>query len=264
MQGHANRKGTIDHVYLPISMGYRYCYKRYMLSLGLKTRCAPEGAIIVDGVDSGKPSDHGYVSFSAYYCKWRMAYPQLKVSRPAEDICGYCFVFVNRHRYLANHSAVAVADCSDDDEDEDDDDAAPPDEEAAVETEEAAVIEPEEEAAAETEEAAVIEEQLPAGCVGEQLLVNMSEISLDSPEAAATQAEEARELLLIESAKGPSELYIRHVWKRPCAMRLWSIPSERIHLLLITGRTWRSRCLMTSNRALHITTAQWVCITWEL
>jgi hypothetical protein len=93
--------------------------------------------------------------------------------------------FANRHRYLANHSAVAVADCSDDDhEDEDDDDAAPP----------------EEEAAAETEEAAVIEEQLPAGCVGEQLLVKMSEISLDYPEAAATQAEEARELLLIESA----------------------------------------------------------------
>ena len=87
MQGHANRKGTIDHVYLPISMGYRSCYKRYMLSLGLKTRCAPDGAIIVDGVDSGKPSDHGYVSFSAYYHKWRTAYPQLKVSHPAEDIC---------------------------------------------------------------------------------------------------------------------------------------------------------------------------------
>ena len=140
MQGHANRKGTIAHVYLPILMGYRSCCKPYMLLLGLHTRCAPDGAIIVDGVDSGKPSDHGYVSFSAYYHKWRTAYPQLKVSRPAEDICRYCSVFANRHRYLANHSAVAVADCSDNDEDEDDDDAAPPEEEAAAETEEAAVI----------------------------------------------------------------------------------------------------------------------------
>jgi hypothetical protein len=94
VQGHTNRKGTIDHVYLPISIGYRSCYKRYMLSLGLQTWCAPDGAIIVDGVDSGKPSDHGYVSFSAYYHKWRTAHPQLKVSRPAEDICRYCFVLL--------------------------------------------------------------------------------------------------------------------------------------------------------------------------
>ena len=28
----------------------------------------------------------------------------MKVSRPAEDICNHCFVFANRHRYLANHS----------------------------------------------------------------------------------------------------------------------------------------------------------------
>jgi len=110
MQGHANREGTINHVYLPILMGYRSWYKRYMLSLGLHTWCAPDGAIIVNGVDSGKPSDHGYVSFSVYYRKWRTAYTQLKVSRPAEDICRYCFVFANRHKYLTNHSAVAVAD----------------------------------------------------------------------------------------------------------------------------------------------------------
>ena len=62
IQGHANREDTIDQAYLPISMGYRSCYKRYMLSLGLHTRCAPDGAIIVDGVDIGTPSDHGYVS----------------------------------------------------------------------------------------------------------------------------------------------------------------------------------------------------------
>ncbi len=43
MQGHANRKGTIAHVYLPILMGYRSCYKPYMLLLGLHTRCAPAG-----------------------------------------------------------------------------------------------------------------------------------------------------------------------------------------------------------------------------
>ena len=30
----------------------------------------------------------------------------MKVSRPAEDICNYCFVFANCHRYLANHSTT--------------------------------------------------------------------------------------------------------------------------------------------------------------
>jgi hypothetical protein len=132
--------------------------------LGLHTWCAPDGAIIVDGVDSGTPSDHGYVSFSAYYSKWRTAYPQLKVSRPAEDICGDCFVFANHHRYLADHLAVEVADCSDDDEEEDMDHAPP------------------------QEEAVVIEELL-TGSIVEQLLVNFSKLSLDHPEAAASQAE---------------------------------------------------------------------------
>ncbi len=47
------------------------------------------------------PSDHGYVSFLAYYNKWKREYPRLKVSRPTEDICNHCFVFANHHRYLA-------------------------------------------------------------------------------------------------------------------------------------------------------------------
>jgi len=106
-QGHANREDTVDMVYLPISMGYRNCYKRYMHSLGYKIRCKPDGANnIVDGIVDGKPSDHSYVSFSAYYNKWKREYPQLKVSRPEEDICNHCFVFANRHRYLANHSTT--------------------------------------------------------------------------------------------------------------------------------------------------------------
>ena len=104
VQGHANRDDMVDMVYLPISMGYRNCYKRYMHSLGYKIRCKPDGAkYIVDGIVDGKPSDHGYVSFLAYYNKWKREYPQLKVSRPAEDFCNHCFIFANRHRYLANH-----------------------------------------------------------------------------------------------------------------------------------------------------------------
>ena len=35
-------------------------------------------------------------------------YPQLKVSRPAEDICAYCFTFANHHRYLAQHDNATL------------------------------------------------------------------------------------------------------------------------------------------------------------
>jgi hypothetical protein len=69
---------------------------------------------------------------------------------------------------------VEVADGSDDDEDEDMDIALP------------------------KEGATIIEEQLPTSSIGVQLLVNFSKLSIDHPESAASQAEEAHELLLIE------------------------------------------------------------------
>ena len=107
VQGHANREDMVDMVYLPISMGYRNCYKQYMYYLGYKIRCKPDGAkYIVDGIIDGEPSDHSYVSFLAYYNKWKREYSQLKVSRPAEDICNHVFVFANCHRYLTNHSTT--------------------------------------------------------------------------------------------------------------------------------------------------------------
>ena len=81
---------------------------------------------------------------------------------------GICFIFANCHRYLANHSAVAVADCSDEDADVDDKYAPPV-------------------------------EDITGGI--DQLLIDFHTISLDHPESAATQAEEARELLLLELAK---------------------------------------------------------------
>ena len=46
MLGNANCEDTIDQVFLPISMGYRSCYKRYMLLLGLNTKCAPDVEIV--------------------------------------------------------------------------------------------------------------------------------------------------------------------------------------------------------------------------
>jgi hypothetical protein len=115
--GHTNRDDTVNMVYLPISMGYRNCYKRYMARLGYDVSCKPNGAIVVDGID-GKVVDPGeYVSLQTYFSKWKSDYPQLKVSRPAEDICQYCYVFAHRHRYLAKHSSAGGVTCLECDED---------------------------------------------------------------------------------------------------------------------------------------------------
>ena len=117
-QGHANREDTTDMVYLPISFGFRPCYKRYMEALGYEAVACPNGGMTVRGI-GGKAIDHTeFVSFATYCRKWKKEYPQLRVSKPVEDICQYCFVFANRHRYLANHSSMELCvECDDDGDD---------------------------------------------------------------------------------------------------------------------------------------------------
>jgi hypothetical protein len=44
-------------------------------------------------------SRYGIPSWTAYRNFWATHYPNLKVSRPAEDICSYCYKFHNRFRY---------------------------------------------------------------------------------------------------------------------------------------------------------------------
>ena len=46
-----------------------------------------------------------YVTFPTYWSKWKTLYPHMKVSRPAEDICGYCYTFATRHRILSSRQS---------------------------------------------------------------------------------------------------------------------------------------------------------------
>jgi hypothetical protein len=85
---------------LPISMGYRSCYKRYMALLGYIVRSLATGAFIVEEED-GKAVNHDEnVSYSTYCNKWKSDYPNLKVSWPIKDICPYCYACANRNRHL--------------------------------------------------------------------------------------------------------------------------------------------------------------------
>ncbi len=43
MGGHVNHDNNIEVTYLPISMGYRNCYKRYMKALGYDVRTTSTG-----------------------------------------------------------------------------------------------------------------------------------------------------------------------------------------------------------------------------
>jgi len=79
-----------------------------MASLDYNVSSTAQGGLIVMGVGGKAVDSREYVSLTTYYYKWKQLYPHLKVSRPAEDICQYCYAFCNRHRYLANHSFFGV------------------------------------------------------------------------------------------------------------------------------------------------------------
>jgi len=77
-QARVNRDNDDDERYLPMSMGYRNCYKRYLASLGYTNMWSTaSGAFILGEREDGEAVDSGdFVTF-----------PTLKVSKPIKDIC---------------------------------------------------------------------------------------------------------------------------------------------------------------------------------
>jgi len=71
-----------------------------MVSLGYKVTVGPNGMLKAEGADGTEDA----VALSTYYTKWKTDYPSLKVSRPAEDICYYCYTFANKHKMLSNNT----------------------------------------------------------------------------------------------------------------------------------------------------------------
>jgi len=108
--GHADRMDTEGNVYLPIHMGYRNCYSHYMESLGYTVTVCPNGTLTVVEEDpttnTNDEEQRDYATFPTYWSKWKTLYPHMKVSRPAEDICGYCYTFANRHCILSSRQSA--------------------------------------------------------------------------------------------------------------------------------------------------------------
>jgi len=106
MEARVNCNNDDDKRYLPMSMDYSNSYKRYLASSGYtNVRSTASGAFILGEREDGEAVDSGdFVSFPTYYYKWKTSFPKLKVSKPIEDICAYCYAFANRHKYLANRA----------------------------------------------------------------------------------------------------------------------------------------------------------------
>jgi hypothetical protein len=167
--GHANRDDNIDLIYLPISMGYRSCYKRYMKALGYNVRTTAMCGLVVTAEEEGKEVDSGeYVTFPTYLNLWKRDFKDLKVSRPAEDICKDCYVFANRHMHLAHHTTTRRRDDNDVSSDSDDSTSSSDDNDADV---------------------ADLEVCLTRN------------VDLNSAEAASNDADKERELMLLQAAE---------------------------------------------------------------
>ena len=88
-----------------------------MALLGYNVRSLPNGETVVEGEDGEEVNSANYVSLKTYCYTWKRDYPSLKVSRPVEDICQYCYAFANQHRYLAIRSnLMADPECGDEDD----------------------------------------------------------------------------------------------------------------------------------------------------
>lgn len=117
------RDANDEVLYLPPSMTKRGCYAKFCLERGVLIKTTNKGnpkQTPIDGVTS-LPCP----SWTAYRSFWDKHYKLLKVRRPVEDICSFCYKFTNRHKYKANSAASNEAGRdgdTDDDEQEAQDD----------------------------------------------------------------------------------------------------------------------------------------------
>ena len=75
-----------------------------MASLGYMAEMTPMGAFIITSEDGGDIDTGEFVPYPIYSNKWKRDYPNLKVSRPVEDICNLCYMFAHHHKFFADHT----------------------------------------------------------------------------------------------------------------------------------------------------------------
>jgi hypothetical protein len=94
-------------LYLPSFFTQRNCYAKFCLEKrGMKVTTNNKGTVKLEPAVAGEVKR--VPSWSAYSTYWHTNYPKLKVRKPTEDICGYCYKFYNSHKFRgSNQSATA-------------------------------------------------------------------------------------------------------------------------------------------------------------
>ena len=87
--------------YLPPSMSKRYCYMRYCSDNGYDVETTSQGTTKLTKL-AFDDTNIECIHWSTYWQLWKKDYAFLKVNKPLEDICGFCYQFYNRHRYKTN------------------------------------------------------------------------------------------------------------------------------------------------------------------
>ena len=75
-----------------------------MASMGYMAETTIIGTFTISRDDGGEIDPGEFVSYTTYYAKWKRDYPNLKVSRPAADICNLCYTFAYCHKFFADHT----------------------------------------------------------------------------------------------------------------------------------------------------------------
>ncbi len=86
--------------------------------MGYRAETMEMGAFKISGDDGGDIHNGEFISYTMYYIKWKRDYPNLKVSRPVEDICNICYMFAHRHKFFADHTMRRSSDNDDDDDEQ--------------------------------------------------------------------------------------------------------------------------------------------------
>ncbi len=76
------------------------------------------GAFKISRDDGGGIDNGEFVSYTRFYLKWKQDYPNLKVSRPVEDICNICYMFSHCHKFFTDHTMRCSSDYDDDNDEQ--------------------------------------------------------------------------------------------------------------------------------------------------
>ena len=121
LTGEVTQRDADDRAeYLPTSMSKRRCYEIFCLTMGVRIRVNSKGTVwskrhLASVEEAGSnlavPKIPSWRSYLEY---WKKHYSYIRVSRPSEDVCNYCYAFRNIYKALSprrrqRHKDVALS-----------------------------------------------------------------------------------------------------------------------------------------------------------